>query len=315
MPPLTIAHLFDVSDRTVASTCRVRRRRAMLASWTDPTPSSTPRWCPIEDYAVLGDGQTAALVSLRGSIDWLCLPTFDSAACFARLLGTPDNGRWLLTVRDATRGDPPLPRRLVRAGDDLRDARPGPPSRWRPCRSTTAARTSCAGSCAPAAASRSSTSGSCGSGTGRSSRGCGTSPTTTGDDAIRAIAGPDSLLLRGDRLPRPDDHRHADRFTLQRGRVGRAGADLDAVLGRRATPADHRGPDRLAPGSPGGCGRAAARTRAPTARPSSARCWSCACSPTRRPAGSSRPPRRPCPRTSAASATGTTGTAGCATRR
>jgi len=67
----------------------------------------------IEDYAIIGDGETAALVSRAGSVDWLCWPRFDSPACFAALLGKPDNGRWQI----APHGDSTSERRY--RGDTL----------------------------------------------------------------------------------------------------------------------------------------------------------------------------------------------------
>jgi GH15 family glucan-1,4-alpha-glucosidase len=65
----------------------------------------------IEDYGIVGDLQTAALIGRSGSIDWLCFPRFDSSSCFGSIVGTPEHGRWLI----APAGDRPADSRCYRA--------------------------------------------------------------------------------------------------------------------------------------------------------------------------------------------------------
>jgi GH15 family glucan-1,4-alpha-glucosidase len=67
----------------------------------DSTPGAAETRLKIEDYGLIGNCRTCALVSRDGAIDWLCLPRFDSGACFAALIGTRDNGRWRLGAAEA----------------------------------------------------------------------------------------------------------------------------------------------------------------------------------------------------------------------
>jgi GH15 family glucan-1,4-alpha-glucosidase len=182
---------------------------------TEPTRDPEPLPVPIAEYAVLGDGRTTALVSRRGSVDWLCLPQVDSGACFARLLGTEEHGRWLLTVPDATE----VSRRYVGDSFVLETTYVSPTG------------TAVVTEAMPLSDDRADLVRriTCTQGEVRVLHewivrfGYGAiEPWVSrvdeeGREAIRAVAGPDSILLRGTRLPHASDHRHRDELTMTTG--------------------------------------------------------------------------------------------------
>jgi len=174
--------------------------------------AAPPSAAPISEYAVLGDGRTAALVSLRGSVDWLCLPHFDAPVCFAALVGTREHGHWLLTVPDATE----VTRRYVDDSFVLKTTYVSPTG------------TAVVTETMPLADGRADLVRriTCTSGRVEVRHewvvrfGYGAVQPWVmrvddhGEEAIRAVAGPDSVLLRGSRLPRASDHHHVDEFVL-----------------------------------------------------------------------------------------------------
>src|SRR5207249_1350899 len=79
---------------------RERYRRVVQAERIASGPAARPAYLPIERYGLIGDCGTAALVSDDGSIDWLCLPRFDSDPIFGRILG-PDAGHFVVRPRES----------------------------------------------------------------------------------------------------------------------------------------------------------------------------------------------------------------------
>ena len=182
-----------------------------------PSRSSAARTsAAIEDYAVIGDGHTAALVSRRGSIDWLCIPRFDSASCFSHLLGDPDASRWLITAVSA---DATVRRRYVDGTNVLEstvtaptgeirvvdfmptgDRRADVVRRIEGVRGTVRVRHELVirfdyGQIRPWVHRE----------------------VSHGEEVIIAIAGPDKLVLSGPRLPHAADGRHEDEFEVAAG--------------------------------------------------------------------------------------------------
>jgi GH15 family glucan-1,4-alpha-glucosidase len=172
----------------------------------------------IRDYAVVGDMKTCALVSRDGSVDWLCLPRFDSPSSFTALLGTVDNGRWLIGPTEPARST----RRYV--GDTfvletthetdtgvvrVTDVMPTADERADIVRTIEGVKGTMRmrhewvvrfsyGKITPWV-----------------SRHHG--PDGADDHVITAVAGPDMLVLRGDRLPHAHDGKHVDEFDVSEG--------------------------------------------------------------------------------------------------
>lgn len=170
---------------------------------------------PIADYALIGDRSSGALVGRNGSIDWLCLPRFDSPACFAALLGSDDHGHWQLCPveeYEATRrylGDSAvLETTFTTATGEvtLTDLMPPGDGRADVVRRITGVRGTVRmrhewivrldyGAITPWVRRQ----------------------TLHEEQVITAIGGPDRLVLRGPRMPHPDDHRHTDEFDVSAG--------------------------------------------------------------------------------------------------
>ena len=171
---------------------------------------------PIEDYALIGDHGTAALVGSNGSIDWLCLPRFDSPACFAALLGTEEHGRWLLapgdpverTSRRYVDGTACLETTFTTADGEvvLLDVMPTLDGRADVVRRLTCTR---------------GTVRICHEWVVRTDYGkvrpWVSREQAYDDEVVVAVAGPDKLVLRGPRLPEGHDGRHYDEFEISAG--------------------------------------------------------------------------------------------------
>jgi GH15 family glucan-1,4-alpha-glucosidase len=174
---------------------------------------------PIEDYALLGDTETAALVGRDGSIDWLCLPRFDSPSCFTALLGEPEHGRWLIGPAEpdcettwSYRPDTFVletvhsgPNGAVRVTDlmPIGDGRADVVRRVEGLSGTVRMKHEWVvrfdyGKVKPWVTRR---------------------PDADGREVVSAIAGPDMVVLRGSRLPKAVDGKHAEEFDVAEGDV------------------------------------------------------------------------------------------------
>jgi GH15 family glucan-1,4-alpha-glucosidase len=170
---------------------------------------------PIEDYALIGDRRTAALIGTNGSVDWLCVPRFDSPACLAGLLGTDDHGHWQLvpdgqySTERRYIGDSAVLETTFTTSDGvvtLTDLMPRNDDRADLVRRITGVRGKVRmlhewrvrmdyGLLRPWVRRT----------------------TVDGEEVITAIGGPDQLVLRGPRLPVASDHTHNDEFDVREG--------------------------------------------------------------------------------------------------